>query len=222
MTKLIKAVAFDMDGLMVNTEDIYDQVCETLLARRGGAFDLELKLKMMGRPGPVAIEIMKSERGLTDSVEELQMEVETEFHAIMPEIVRPLRGLKKLLDFLERNQIPKCVATSSFRKHAHGVLRECRLEDRFDFVLTAEDVVNGKPSPDIYLLAASGFQIDADEMLVLEDSVQGSKAAVAANAITVAVPGRHSVNCDYHHVVWVAAHLEDPLIYNLFDEQQSS
>ena len=80
----IKAIAFDLDGLMVNTEEIYDEVCEKLLAKRGSHFDLELKLKMMGRPGPVAIEIMKTERGISDSVEELQFEVETYFHEIPP------------------------------------------------------------------------------------------------------------------------------------------
>ncbi|MDA7541531.1 HAD family phosphatase [bacterium] len=211
----IKAIAFDLDGLMVNTEEIYDEVCEKLLAKRGSHFDLELKLKMMGRPGPVAIEIMKTERGISDSVEELQFEVETYFHEILPDKVDTLPGLIRLLDFVEEQNLPKCVATSSFRKHASAVLDHCGLHGRFEFVLTSEDVVNGKPAPEVYLLAAEKHSVHPEEMLVLEDSVLGSTAGVAAGAVVVAVPGSHSIDCDYSHVPRVADSLNDDLIYEL-------
>lgn len=217
MTKKIKAIAFDLDGLMVNTEDVYDQVCDILLEKRGHQFTRELKLMMMGRPGPEATAIMKRELDLQDSVTVLQEEVQDLFHEIMPNVVQRLPGLCELLQYLEEKRMPLCVATSSFRRHATSVLTHCELHAHFDFVLTCEDVNRGKPDPEIYLLAADKHQVSPKEMLVLEDSVQGSKAGAASGAVTVAVPGSHSIGCDYGHVEHVAESLHDPLIYELLE-----
>ncbi|MEC9093021.1 MAG: HAD family phosphatase, partial [Planctomycetota bacterium] len=212
MNKIIKAVTFDLDGLMVNTEDIYDDVCQVLLAKRGHAFDRQLKLKMMGHPGPVAIAIMKAELHLNDTVDQLASEIETLFHSIMPKKIKRQPGLMPLLQELESLKIPAAVATSSSRRHALAVLERCQIIKRFQFILTAEDVVCGKPDPEIYLLAATKHGIHPSQMLVLEDSVQGSLAGVAAGALTIAVPGHHSLNCDFSHTHHRAVSLADPLI----------
>lgn len=217
MSKKIRAVAFDLDGLMVNTEDIYDQVCTVLLERRQRTFELPVKLKMMGHPGPVAIEIMKNHYGLLDRGEVLEREIETLFHEIMPKQVKPLQGLAPLLDRLKREGTPACVATSSNRKHAGRVLEECQLESYFKFVLTSEDVRQGKPDPEIYLLAAKTHNVKPSQMLVLEDSVRGTQAGVASGSITVAVPGTHSRGCDFNHVDHIAKGLDDPLIGSLLE-----
>lgn len=215
MPKKIKALAFDLDGLMVNTEDLYDEVCHALLARRGFQFSLDLKLRMMGRPGPVALRILQEEFDLDDPIETLQKEVQSLFHDILPGNVQCFPGLLPLLNLAEELGLPKCVATSSFRNHAENVLGECGLENRFDFVLTSEDVTNGKPHPEVYLLAASRHSVEPAEMLVLEDSVQGTRSAVAAGSVTVAVPGRHSIGLDYSHVDHVAESLADQQIVKL-------
>lgn len=217
MTRKIKALAFDLDGLMVNTEDIYDLVCDELLGKRGHQFSRELKLKMMGRPGYVAIRIMKDELGLSESIMDLQEEVAHLFHELMPRSVQTLPGLDTLLDFVDELGIPKCVATSSFRQHAFRVLEECNLTSRFDFVLTSEDVTNGKPHPEIYLLAAQKHQVIPREMLVLEDSVHGTRAGVDSGSVTVAIPGKHSQDCDYSHVEHRASTLADELIFELLN-----
>ena len=137
------------------------------------------------------------------------------FTRFLPDKVDTLPGLIRLLDFVEEQNLPKCVATSSFRKHASAVLDHCGLHGRFEFVLTSEDVVNGKPAPEVYLLAAEKHSVHPEEMLVLEDSVLGSTAGVAAGAVVVAVPGSHSIDCDYSHVPRVADSLNDDLIYEL-------
>lgn len=218
MTRKIKAIAFDLDGLMVNTEDIYDHVCDELLGKRGLRFSRELKLKMMGRPGHVAIQIMKEELELADSIPDLQDEVAHLFHDIMPRFVQRLPGLSELLDFADELEIPKCVATSSFRHHADRVLEECELTARFDFILTSEDVTHGKPHPEVYLLAAEKHEVSPGQMLVLEDSVQGTRAGIDSGSVTVAVPGRHSVDCDYSHVEHRAESLHDDLIFQLLSD----
>ena len=211
----IQAIAFDMDGLMFNTEDLYDQVGDILLNRRGHRFELDLKLKMMGRPGKQAFAIMIDHLGIDDTVEELQNESKLIFADLLPSNIETMPGLLSLLDFAEQHAIPKCVATSSHRQFADKALGSFNLAPRFDFILTADDVENGKPSPDIYLAAAEQFSIPVEQMLVLEDSVIGSTAAATAGAVTVAVPTSHSLDGDFSHVDHRVDSLESSLIRDL-------
>lgn len=87
--------------------------------------------------------------------------------------------------------------------------------ERFAFIITAEEVARGKPYPDIYLGAAARMGVPPECMLVLEDSQHGTRAAVAAGACTIAVPGDHSRDHDFSGVYRVANTLTDPLIRQL-------
>jgi HAD superfamily hydrolase (TIGR01509 family) len=97
-------------------------------------------------------------------------------------------GLIDLLDWLEARGLPRAIATSSTASYVERVLAPHRLLSRFGFVLTADDVTQGKPAPEIYQKAASRFGHAANSMLVLEDSVNGLRAAKAAGARCVVVP----------------------------------
>lgn len=215
MDTRIEAVVFDMDGLMFNTEDLYDIVGERILSRRGYHYTPELKRRMMGLPGNVSLQIMIDEFNLDATVEQLQQETDEIFAEILPLYLQPLPGLLDLLDALEAAEIAKAIATSSRRPYAQKVLGQFGLEPRFDFLLTAESVNQGKgkPHPEIYRIAASTFGVPAECMMVLEDSENGCKAGVAAKACTVAVPGPHSVDHAFPGVAFVADSLQDVRIY---------
>jgi HAD superfamily hydrolase (TIGR01509 family) len=215
---IIQAVVFDMDGLMFNTEDLYDEVGEIMLQRRGLSFTLELKLEMMGLPGDKAFEVLKSRTGLTESVAQLRKETTEIFQDMIPSRIEMMPGLESLLHRLEQTNVPKAVATSSHRQFATRALGAFDLEPRFEFVLTGDDVENGKPHPDVYLMATKRLQTSPAQTLVLEDSHVGSRAAVAAGAFVVAVPTKHSQALDFSHVNAVAKGLDDPLIANLLEE----
>jgi HAD superfamily hydrolase (TIGR01509 family) len=214
----IEAVAFDMDGLMFNTEDLYDDVGDILLQRRGQRFERTLKLKMMGRPGNEAFGIMKQQCGLADSVEQLREETREIFSELLPARIEMMPGLCSLLEWLEGLGVKKCVATSSHRQFATEALGSFDLEPRFEFVLTADDVTRGKPDPEVYLTAASRLDVSVNNLLVLEDSVIGSTAAAKAGALTIAVPTSHSIGSDFSHVRHVASSLEDPIIRQTLSE----
>ncbi|MDB4372492.1 HAD family phosphatase [Mariniblastus sp.] len=214
---LIAAVAFDMDGLIFNTEDLYDQVGEILLSRRGLKFTRKLKMEMMGLPAPTAYEIMRKRCAITDSVGQLQTETDEIFDELLPEQLRTMPGLETLLEKLESKRIPKIVATSSHRKFANRNLAQFELTHRFEFILTAEDVTQGKPHPEIYLTASEKLAVPPINLLVLEDSKTGSTAAAASGAFTIAVPTDHSVGLDFSHVNHVASRLDDEFILSLFD-----
>lgn len=197
---------------MFNTEDLYDEVGEILLQRRGHHFTRELKLEMMGLPGPTAFEIMRVRCGLEESVQELQSECDQIFEGMLPARIETMPGLLELLDLLESENIPKCVCTSSHQLFAARALGHFDLIPRFERVLTSEDVENGKPHPEVYLTAAEHFGIQPNQMLVLEDSFTGSTAGAASGAVTIAVPTQHSREMDFSHVHHVAESLQDEFI----------
>jgi len=211
----IRAVVFDMDGLMFNTEDIYNEVGAIVLRRRSCEFTQELKLKMMGLPGSRAYEVMRIHCELNDSVEQLAKESDEVFEEILEDRIQKMPGLDRLLDDLEAVQLPKAVATSSSRRFAEKALGTFDLIPRFEFVLSGEDVINGKPAPDIYLLAAKKLDIPIEQILILEDSPIGSRAGASSGAMTIAVPNSHTAGSDFSHVNLVADSLEDPRIANL-------
>jgi HAD superfamily hydrolase (TIGR01509 family) len=124
-------------------------------------------------------------------------------------------GAVELLDLLDARGIARGVATSSGPDFAHDVLGRVGLRERFAFVLTSADVTQGKPHPEIYQAAARRLVVDPAAMLVLEDSQAGCKAAVAAGAVAVAVPGGHSRRHDFSGARFIAESLADPRIRGL-------
>jgi HAD superfamily hydrolase (TIGR01509 family) len=209
----IKAVVFDMDGLMFNTEDIYTLVGEELSRRRGRKFTAELKKEMMGLKPKPAHEVMIRAFDLRETWEELADESNALFIGLLDKHLAPMTGLMELLDALESAGIPKAVATSSCRTSMEACLEHFDLLRRFSFCLAAEDVVRGKPDAEIYLTAAARFRIDPKELLVLEDSQNGCKAASAAGAFTVAAPAGHSQTHDFTSASLIVKSLSDPGLY---------
>jgi HAD superfamily hydrolase (TIGR01509 family) len=124
-------------------------------------------------------------------------------------------GLVELLAALEKHRIPKGIATSSRRAFVERVLGQFRYQPRFNPILTSEDITHGKPDPEIYMKAADRIGVPPFEMLVLEDSQNGCRAAVAAGAITIAVPSGHSHRHDFSGVALIADTLRDQRIYEL-------
>ena len=213
----LRAVVFDMDGLMFNTEDVYSEVGSQLLRRRGMEFTPELKRLMMGlRPQP-AFETMIRHCGLDESWESLAAESNRLFVSALDGLLRPMPGLLELLDALEQAKMRKAICTSSSRELVAACLRPFDLQQRFQFILAAEDVTNGKPAPDVYLAAARRLGVPPAEMMVLEDSENGCRAAVAAGAFAVAVPGEHSRGQDFSTATMVADSLNDPHILQILD-----
>jgi len=208
----IEAVAFDLDGLLVNTEELYQHVGTELLRRRGKPFEPDLLDAMMGRPQPVSLQIMIDWHGLTDTIAALAAETRDIFRGLLDTDLRTMPGAVELLDLLADRGIPRGVATSSGPDFAHDVLGRAGIRERFEFVLTCADVTQGKPHPEIYEAAARRLAVEPARMLVLEDSQAGCRAAVAAGAVAVAVPGGHSRRHDFTGARFVAESLADPRI----------
>ncbi len=210
--KDLRAVVFDLDGLITNTEDLYDEAGSEVMRRRGREFEAPLREQMMGRPAREAYQYMIDYYSLPDAYEDLKVEYQTELDRLMDSSLAAMPGLYELLDELRAAELPIAVATSSERKYADFVLERLEIKPRFRFVLTAEDIRHGKPNPEIYLLAASHLQLAPRQMMVLEDSGHGCQSAVDAGAFAVAVPHQFTRNHPYPGARLVADTLADPRI----------
>ena len=220
--KKVKGVALDMDGLLLNTEDLYEEVGKELLRRRGKEYRDEVRSRMIGLPAPKAFGVLIEHEGLHETWHELQRETDEIFESILEERLATMSGVEKLLETIENQGLPKGVATSSTRKFATRALGLAKIMKRMDFLVTAEDVKHGKPHPDIYHAAASLMKIAPEEMLVLEDSENGTKAGVAANAIVISVPNVHTQHGRFEGAHMIADTLHDTRIYELLTEASKS
>ena len=211
----VRAVVFDLDGLLVNTEELYPRVGSEILRRRGKTMTDDLLYRMTGRPARISLQIMIDEHQLTATVDELAHETATMFPAILDEHLALMPGVPELLGRLEQAKLPKALATSSGIQFTTDVLGRMNLTHHFEFLLTAEDVVEGKPNPEIYRTAARRLGVEPGDMAVFEDSHNGCRAAVASGARAIAVPGPHSRHHDFTGAKLVADTLRDPKIYEL-------
>ena len=221
----IQATVFDLDGLLVNTEELYQDVGTELLRRRGRTFGVDLLDAMMGRPQHNALSIMIKWHGLDVTIETLADETKEIFQTLLDSRLALMPGAKNLIEHIRLLDISLGVATSSGPEFAHDVLSRVELLDAFNFILTSADVIAGKPDPEIYQLAAKTACTQPEKMLVFEDSETGCKAAVASGAITVAVPSGHSHRHSFSGAELIATSLADARIYELLSspvERKSS
>ena len=192
-----RAVVFDLDGLMFNTEELYVEVGTELLRRRGHEFTQELLDQMMGRPSRVALQIMIDTHALQATVEELLAETDEIFPGNPAARLAPMPGLVELLAALERHDIPKGIATSSRRSFVERVLAKFDYQPRFSPILTSEDIANGKPHPEIYLKAAARLGIAPARCSSSKTARTAAGPRWPPGAIAVAVPGDHSRRHDF-------------------------
>lgn len=212
---MIKAVVFDLDGLMFNTEEIFHGAGVELMRRRGKEMTPEFFTLIMGRRAEEGYPLLVEAAELSDDPMELWRESHQLFIDMLDEHLAPMPGLFELLDHIERNGLPKGVATSSDRRYLQRILTRYEILERFHMTLTAEDVTQGKPHPEIYLKAAERLCVEPEEMLVLEDSHNGTKAAAAAGAHIISVPHRYSAHQDFSPARHVASSLIDPHVLKL-------
>ena len=201
----ITHILFDMDGLLLDTERLYTISQQKILDRFGIQFTWEVKSKMMGRKALDAVNVMLDIYNIRDKItaEEFLKERETILDGLFP-TCELMPGVEKLLLHLHKHNIPMAVATSSHSRN-YKLKTEKQHKQLFDkvfhHVITGDQVVNSKPSPDIFQVASRGFEseIDPHAVLVFEDAPIGVEAAIGAGMNVVLVsesvePG--SVKCN--------------------------
>ncbi len=186
-----EAVVFDMDGVLVDTEHLWDEVREQLTDEWGGRYTPEAQQAMMGMSSLEWSRYLHETVGLRAQPEVINSEVvrrmlaryETEL-PIVPGAVEAARDLAGA-------GLRLAVASSSNRELIDAVLRRLELTDVFAVTVSSEEVPRGKPSPDVYLEAARRLDAEPRRCVAVEDSASGIRAAHAAGMRVVAYPNRH-------------------------------
>lgn len=192
---MIKAVIFDMDGVMVDTESLYSKAAIEIAKKRGKEFTLEIKQEMMGRLGIESMRIFKERLSLDESPEELLAERGIIYDRLLKKDgVKPMPGLFELLDLLDKLKIPFGIASSSKGIWIDLILESLKIKNRFFFIISGDNVVNGKPHPEIYIKSIKILGVHPNKCLVLEDALSGVIAGKAAGAKCIAV--RNEFNRD--------------------------
>ncbi len=211
----IRAVCFDLDGLMFNTEHVFYESAEVLLQRRGLAMSRGAMDAMLGRRPLESFQALIDYLNLKEGPAELLAESRVIFHELLDTKLQPMPGLFELLALIESVGLPKGVATSSPRDYLENVFGRFDLLPRFPVALTAESVTHGKPNPEIYLKAAEKLGVPPEQMLVLEDTQTGTRAGAAAGAFVVSVPHEHTATHDFSQAKYIATGLDDPFVIGL-------
>ena len=212
-SRWLRAVVFDMDGLMFDTETLYHQAGHELLRRRNLIFTDEMYLRMMGVPGMRSMAMLAEEYGLPESPEALYGESQAIFRSLLDDGLRLMPGLLGLLERLEAIGLPKAIATSTRRDTADLMLGRYDFHQRFDPIVTSDLVTHGKPDPEIYLLACERLGVEPEHALVLEDSYNGVLSAKAAGCHCIAAPHELSRVFDFSAADLIIDSLSDRRLY---------
>jgi HAD superfamily hydrolase (TIGR01509 family) len=195
-TQPVRALIFDMDGLLVDSEGLAAEAMDRLLTEYRLERNPEVHRKLLGRRLVEALAIVREGYGMDVEVEILIARYSDLRTEALRGSVKAMPGAAEIIARARLAGLPVALATSGMRIHADISLEETGLAGSFDSETTGDEVTRGKPAPDLFLLSAERLGIEPADAVVLEDSPLGVEAAKAAGMRVIAVlghPGREVV-----------------------------
>jgi HAD superfamily hydrolase (TIGR01509 family) len=195
-----RAIIFDLDGVLADSEPCWNQIDAKLLAEYGATYRGEYHRDVLGVSYPIAVEFYKKAFGISAPTEEMMKRrgaIAAEFFAnrvgLFPNVKEVLQELREIRPS-GSDKMRLAVATSSVSASARPFLDQHQLTKFFDVIIAGDEVERGKPDPEIYLRAAERLGVPPSESLVIEDSLSGIDAAKAAKMRVAAIPDRRFVD----------------------------
>jgi len=185
----IEAVVFDLDGVLVDSEHVWDGVREELARERGGRWHDRAQADMMGMSSTEWSRYMHDVIGLNEAPGEINAEVVRRMEARYAEHLPLIEGATEAVARLA-GSFRLALASSSNRTIIDAVLARAELAELFDVTVSSEEVSRGKPAPDVFLEAARRLGIPPERCAAVEDSANGIRAAHAAGMRVIAIPNR--------------------------------
>lgn len=188
MPSRVTAVIFDLDGTCIDTETLVNGVASQVVARYGKSLTTEVMQAALGQRPAEAWAIVAKQLEIPRTAEELFAETEPLLDDRWQEC-KLLAGVRRLVDHLSAHGVKLAIGTSTSRATLDKKMScKQRLSEKFPVIVTGDEVVNGKPAPDIYLKVANQLGVKPQECLVIEDAPAGFQSGIAAGMQVVAVP----------------------------------
>ena len=204
----VRAVVFDMDGLLVDTEAVYRDAMARVIVEMGHDMAHEAFRAMIGLPDNT--EILTNRYGADFPVAAFNDRVEVVAEEMIAAGVPLKGGVHEILDHLDALALPRAIATSSSHRAVASHLGASGVIPRIQTIVARGDYARGKPHPDPYLTAADRLGVHPADCLALEDSYNGVRSASAAGMMTVMVPDLLEATDEMHGLcVRVAADLHE-------------
>jgi HAD superfamily hydrolase (TIGR01509 family) len=187
----ISAVVFDMDGVLVDTEQLWDEVREELTTEWGGRYTPEAQRAMMGMSSTEWSTYLHETVGLTQPPDAINAEVVSRMLERYARDLPQIPGAVDLVRRLKGEGFVLALASSSNVALIDSVLARLGIQELFTVSVSSEEVARGKPAPDVYLEASSRLGIEPRRCAAIEDSGSGIRAARAAGMRVIAYPNAH-------------------------------
>ena len=184
----IRGFIFDMDGTLFDTEKLYRAFWYVVAEQRGFHVDDEMLSRMRGMALPKGALIFETRNPEFSYYEERRRRMELVYEEVDRNGVPEKPGLRKLLAFLRAQGYRTAVASSSPEAQVQRYMERNGLTEQFDVLLGGDAVENGKPAPDLFLLAAEKLGLPPAECVVVEDSENGIRAGAAAGGFVIGIP----------------------------------
>ena len=184
-TSRFSAVVFDLDGVLWDGEPLYREAFNLVLEPLGHQISDEDYARIIGYSLETSWEWVRGRFGLSEPMDQLLRSYDQTVLDLLERPLEPLPGVPSLIDELRRRGVPIAVASASLRQWVDATLRGLGLQDSFDAVVSASEVDNGKPAPDLFLAAAQRLAVAPERCLAVEDSLAGIRSAKAAGMFAV-------------------------------------
>ena len=203
----IKAIIFDMDGIIIDSEPLQMESFIRTLKIYNIKLEKEEFLSLIGFDTYNNLKNLKSKYNIQSSIENLIALKNKNYKEILTKNLKERKGLRELIKKLVADNYILALASSSAREDIDIVIQGLNLKKYFDAIVSGEDVKEKKPAPDIFILTAKRLSVRPEECLVLEDSEAGVLAAKQSGMKCIAVPTEFTLNHNFKFA--------DSIVYNL-------
>ncbi len=184
---MTEAVVFDLDGVLLQSEEVWDAVRERYVREAGGRYDEEVQRAMMGMSAPEWSRYLHEEAGVRQDPEDINRAVVERmleaYRSELPLLPGAVEAVRRTAE-----SFPLGLASSSNREIFEAVLDLAGIADCFGATVSSEEVARGKPAPDVYLEAARRLGVEPERCTAVEDSHAGIRSAKSAGMRVVAIP----------------------------------